>query len=132
LQIAKSNEALTLKEIEDNKQKALEQNKEYTKNENRRFKAIEDNNRDIEKSNELKRKAQEDLEQEEGKYEAFKNKFAYEKNHLFKKAENNDIMLAEQKEKEKEMKDKIANLQKDFDELDADYQQLLEKYIITT
>ena len=129
---AKSKLSLTQKEIDDNKKTSQKQNKEYASGENRRFKRIEDNNIAIEKSNALKRKYEEETKKKKTEMEVYMNKYNHDQWILKNEAIQNEKRLEIQRKEEEEMKKKLKTLTADYEELDKEYQTLLEKYIINT
>ena len=70
------------------------------------------------------------MKEKEQEYYEYVSKIDNEKLALFEKVENNEVTLKKQEEKKQELEYSFNKKKKEYNELDNEYQKLLENYII--
>lgn len=119
-----------LKEIEKNKWKIVESNNNLKKQKEIHLKKLEQIKKQIEKQKHYKLFIDNEIKFKEKEFEDFKNNLKNEKHSLFKLVEENEKRLIEQRKEKEVLENNLNTLKKEYNELDKEYQQLMENYII--
>ena len=118
------------KELENIKIKIEEYNNRYSINKEKIESDIEKVEKEIEW---IKKKKEESILEKlkiDKELEEYKNKIQNEKWQIVNNIKNNEILLQKQIKEIEENNNKIDNLKKDYDEINIEYQNLLENYLI--